>query len=220
MTHRIITLALIALLLIPASAVAQPAPPRVLILGDSLSGGAHASNPAATYAARVAVALDATDRTLVQPRVNLEGAEVGWGAHGHRGWDIVVVEVGINDSLSPTLDVATWSARYRHLVASVRAAGASVVCVTPFDIGEPAIDLAARAALVRAACAEGGGRVADVWAATAGRADLRATPGAATFYGGGRVNDPYHPTDAGHALIAETILAALRARVYLPGVSR
>jgi hypothetical protein len=132
---------------------------------------------------------------------------------------VVVLEIGINDSLAPTIpDGAVWAARYAALASSISASGARLVCATPFDIGEPGIDLAARAALVRASCA--GGAVADVWAATAGRADLRAAPGDATFYAGGVARDRYHPTDAGHALIATLIVAAIPRRAYLPALTR
>jgi acyl-CoA thioesterase-1 len=196
------------LLLLPLLAL-TPAPRRVLILGDSLARGAYASNPAAAYAGRVAVALGAVETTLVPAGGRLESAEAAWGAYGEQGWDLVVLEVGINDTLAPTLDDQAWGARYAALVAAARASGAAVVCVTPFDTGHA---LEARAARIRENCP--GGSVADVYAATRGRAELRAPIGTPGPYA--EATDAYHPGDAGHALMAEVILRAAPRPVWLP----
>jgi lysophospholipase L1-like esterase len=211
-------LAILALLLVAWPA--QAAGPRVLILGDSLARGAYASQPGAAYAARVAAALGASETTVVRGDVvRLESAQAAWRVAGAQGWDIVVLEIGINDTLTPTIADADWATQYALLAGAI-ASGARLVCVTPFDVGGRAAQLATRAELIRQSCA--GGSIADVWAATAGRAELRAAPGAATFYNnqGQGVADTLHPNDAGHAEIAAVILAALRHPIYLPALTR
>lgn len=180
-----------------------PAAPRLLILGDSLARGAYASNPAASYAGRVAVALGATESTLVPAGGRLETAERDWAAYGGQGWDLVILEVGINDSLAPTMGEQEWLVRY----AALSAAFPRPLCVTPFDTGHE--ELEARAALIRGA----GFPVADVYAATRGRSDLRAPLYAPSFYA--QATDAWHPNDAGHRVIAGVILGT---RVGLPVV--
>jgi hypothetical protein len=213
-------LALILALLLAALPV-QAGAPRVLVLGDSLARGAYASQPGATYAARVAAALAAVETTQVRGDVvRLESARDAWAAVGGQGWDLVVLEVGINDALYPTIaDDAEWAAQYALLAGAV-SSGARLICATPFDVGTADAVMAARAGQIRAACT--GGTVADLWAATHGRGDLRAAPGTPSFYNhaGGVVSDTLHPNDAGHAVIAGVILAALNHPVYLPAVTQ
>lgn len=186
--------------------------PRVLILGDSTARGAYAANPASAYAGRLAVALHAVETTLVPAGGRLETAEAAWAAYGPAGWDVVVLAVGINDAIAPSLPPDAWADRYRALAGRVAAGGATVVCATPFDTGHA--ELAPVAARIAASCP--GGAVADVYAATQGRAELRAPAGAPTFFG--VATDSYHPNDTGHARIAAIILAALRPAVYLPAL--
>jgi lysophospholipase L1-like esterase len=200
--------AILSLLLLAAL---SPAPPRVVVIGDSLARGAFATGPQATYAARVAQGLGAPN-LLVQPVRDLPEAEAAWGRASVQAWDVVVLEIGINDTISGAV-TAEWIADYRALVASM--ASARVVCVTPFDIGEPSLsaDLAARAAAIRSTP---GCLIADAHAATLGRPDLRAPVGALTLHNGGVATDDIHPNNAGHALIADTILGAARPRLSLP----
>jgi hypothetical protein len=192
--------------------MALPAPAhaaRVFILGDSTARGAYAGGPAASYAARVAVALGAADSTLVPAGGRLETAEQAWADYGG-AWDVAILAVGINDTVTPTMSDREWAARYYALVSSMRASGARVVCATPFDTGH---GLEARAAIIRATP---GAIIADVYAATLGRPELRAKIGAPTFYG--LAADDWHPNNNGHAIIAATILSALRYTVSLPAV--
>jgi lysophospholipase L1-like esterase len=205
--RRVIAALLLSALVLAGSARAA-VPPRILVIGDSLASGAHATGPQAAYAALVANALDAP-ALLVQPAGDLTAAEQAWARAEGGVWDVVIIEIGINDTAAGPLTDA-WSERYARLIASIRVdrEGGRVVCVTPFDIGVPdlADDLAARAGAIRATP---GCQVADVYAATAGRADLRAPVGALTFYGSGVAGDAMHSNNDGHALIADLILETI-----------
>jgi acyl-CoA thioesterase-1 len=205
---------LVGRLLLTAIEATTPDSPRVLFIGDSLSRGAYATNHAATYVGRVVAALGTAERALVQSVRDLPGAEAAWARAGGQGWDLVVLEIGINDTIDGAL-IDDWRQRYAALVATM--APARAICVTPFDIGVErlAADLAARAAAIRSTP---GCTVADVHAATLGRAELRASEGDLTMHDTGVAADDLHPNDAGHALVAEIILAALRPSLYLPSL--
>lgn len=204
------------------AAISPTQKPRMLILGDSLARGAYASNPAATYAARLSAVLDSIDQTIVRGDVRrLESAEEGWQAEATGDWDIVILEIGINDTLYPTItDDMAWAQRYAELAKRISQSGARLICVTPFDVDIQQSAMMARAEMIRVSCA--GGRIADVWASSQGHSELRAVPGSPTWYNhnDGVANDSLHPNDSGHALIARVILDALTDHTYLPMVQR
>lgn len=210
-----ITRLALAVLLIGSLAGLAPtstSPPRLLIIGDSLARGAYATQPGATFAARLSLALGATDSTLVYTVGQLDDAEAAWVDARDQPWDLIVLEVGINDTINHPYTEA-WAARYAALVASMTPG--RVVCVTPFDIGVDYLagDLSARADAIRATP---GCKIADAYSASLNRAELRAPEGAITFYGTGWTTDAMHPNNDGHALIASLILDALRTRIYIP----
>jgi lysophospholipase L1-like esterase len=212
---RFVPLIVLGVLLAGGLALAEPPPQRVLVLGDSLANGAFATSVEARYTSLLAT----SERVVtVVPVRDLPMAWFGWLQQSGHSWNVVVIEIGINDTLTGPADAA-WIAEYASFTRAIAATGARVVCATPFDIGLPAFaeDLAARAAAIRQACA---GTVADLYAMSLGRAELRARVGDPTFYNGiaTTATDDIHPNNAGHVAIAALLDRTMRLwhRAWMP----
>jgi hypothetical protein len=143
-------------------------------------------------------------------------AEARWADWGWPS-DIIVVELGLNDAMpvTPTIAEVDWPDRYGALLDSLAASGATVVATTMFYGISPAHPR--YAALLRyndaihTEAAARGIAVADVWAATRDCASIcrshadQMSPFPPHFRG-----DDFHPSDVGHARIAQTIRSVLR----------
>ncbi|HEY7982776.1 MAG TPA: SGNH/GDSL hydrolase family protein [Ktedonobacterales bacterium] len=183
---------------------APPRPPRVDFLGDSLTWGLAATTPAQSFAALV------TD--------GVKGARTGYdGEFGNTaqlgaqdlhekpaptGIDIFVIEWGTNDVQPPDV----YQANYRFIVQTLRAANPSarIVCLRPWQDPNNGYQPAYWHAIQ-----------AECGASPAVAVDLAPLyldmslhgPGGSDTYRGPR--DWFHPNDAGHAAVAQAILAAL-----------
>ena len=162
--------------------------PAVVFLGDSVTAGWGASAAAAAFPA------------LVDPSAPVDG-EPGApsGVFVGRSWraGTAIVELGINDWVLG-VSVATYRANMERVLASVSAD--LVVVVVPYAIGGTRAGAwdAYADALVAVATADPRARIVDLRAAFGPpSADLLAP-------------DLIHPNDAGHALIARLVGAALR----------
>lgn len=175
--------------------------PRLLFIGDSLTGGWFASSPSASYAERVTAALggvrlDAGNRygwTLAHSASLMVGAPPPAA-------DVVVIELGTNDDSATAAQV---SAIYGWTLATIRRASpaARLVCLGPWR----GADYAAIDEVERVACIGAGGRFVDLAPLFADGA-LHGPAGRATYHGPG---DEFHPNDAGHAAIAAAVEAAV-----------
>ena len=181
-------------------------PLRVLFIGDSLMGGSFASDESLTYRALVTAGLSAGGPV----EVDTVGGP-GWSAAEATEdlsevtgpFDLVFVEVGANDSVA--LTAARFGTDYAALLDGVRALApdATLVCDGVWNGPELATALDRE---LRPVCAEHGGVVVPLSRLYVDET-LRGPEGS-TVPGGG-VRDQFHPNDAGHAAIAEAMLAVL-----------
>jgi acyl-CoA thioesterase I len=197
---------------IPSRAAAVPVerpadrPLRVLFIGDSLMWGSFASDESLTYRALIVAAL--REGGPVEPVVVGGPGESAAEATEHLGAvtgpiDLVFVEIGANDSVAITPE--EFAADYEALLDRVRslAPEAGLVCDGVWNGRELASGLDRE---LRPVCAAHGGFVVPLSLLYADET-LRGPEGSAVP--GGGVRDQFHPNDAGHAAIAEAMLAVL-----------
>jgi lysophospholipase L1-like esterase len=214
--HRRLSLVLIVLLFVAASACGQQKPVaaptlrpttlRVVFIGDSLTVGLYASTIDHTYASLLAVRWKAT----LLDRVGIAGVHADGlldaVEHMEPGATDAVVEVGTNDFVNTV--PSDFNEAYRALIAAVhrREAHARIVCLgiwrsaiehTPWGDGPETYD-----ALIEAACP---GPFVSL-GALANDPSLRGPAKQPTFRG---PSDSFHPNDRGHDAIATTIDAAV-----------
>lgn len=192
-----------------------PARPRLLVIGDSLTAGLAASSERATFKALLALSLDADLGSVRTTRLeDAEGVSLAWQP------DIIILEIGLNDVISPTLAEEEWRTRYGAVLDRLQATGATVVAATPFRgvyrAHEKFGALERYAGYIREEAGARGVRVADLWGIECVPACLSQKGDASPFpplYTG----DNFHPNDEGHRRIAGVILRALRPHsLYLP----
>ena len=198
---------------------------EVLVVGDSLSVGEHASARDRGCAALV-------HRTLGDDPSGARscGIQAISGARVRDFLDrrlpparrLVVVELGSNDWLG-YVPLGRWRptpldrflAEYERLLARLTAAGAVPVCLGvwgPSDRGaeprggrdEQAVSVAAYDAAIAAACSRRGGTFVDL-SPVYDTPGSRGPAGRPTPWG---VSDATHPNDEGHRMIADLMLAA------------
>jgi acyl-CoA thioesterase-1 len=193
------------------AATSTPAPTHILFVGDSLTVGFAATTAAQSYA-EIVVA------TLHGVRIN-DSAQYGISALGvaqnfaitlpPSGSDDIVVELGTNDGESP----ADFSTAYGQLLADLRQLNptAHFVCVSPWQdptSGNQSVNWAS----IQSACRQQHGSAVDIYPFFLNNS-FHGPSGATTFLTGTRgfpdVRDSFHPNDAGHAAIAQAVLAAL-----------
>jgi acyl-CoA thioesterase I len=189
--------------------VERPAdrPLRVLFIGDSLMWGSFASDESLTYRALIVAAL--REDGPVEPVVVGGPGESAAEATEHLGEvtgpiDLVFVEIGANDSVSITPE--EFAADYEALLDRVRrlAPEAGLVCDGVWNGRELASGLDRE---LRPVCAAHEGFVVPLSGLYVDET-LRGPEGSAVP--GGGVRDQFHPNDAGHAAIAEAMLAVLQ----------
>ena len=182
-------------------------PLRVLFVGDSLMYGSFASDESLTYRARIVDAL----------RVGgpIEAVQVGGPGQSAAGatrllqkrsgpFDLVFVELGANDSVAIT--PAQFAADYTALLDAIRtmAPGAGLVCDGVWNGPKFALPLDRE---LRPVCAAHGGVVVPLTRLYVDET-LRGPEG--SVVPGGGVRDQFHPNDAGHEAIAQSMLGVLR----------
>lgn len=197
---------------------------RVLVLGDSLTNGAYASDD--THAFRYLLAQKLGADLAGGGYYNLPTAADAYLAYLPWRADLIVLEVGINDAYgygpNPLTSESAWQVAYGDLLYRMKAGGATVVAVTPFaSFGPTAAHyavLARYAGYIRQQAKAHGVVLADVWAASATCGDCISQPGDVSAIAPGFTGDGFHPNNKGHALIAKTILDALTPPMltYLP----
>lgn len=185
---------------------------HVTFIGASVTRGWFASRTAAAFPERTADTLAGRGRDVrwtveAEPGAPVDTAEQ-WSFP--RRQDIVVVHVVTDDFLHGT-PLPEYQARYRHLLGEVRAASphAQLLCLGDWSrIG--AVDRAGHSsyaydAIVHDACAAYQGtyvplnQLYDV-------PGVRGPPGRPTPFG---ISDAFHPNDAGHSLISQTVIDGL-----------
>lgn len=181
-----------------------PAPqPRLIVLGDSIGVGLGASAPDRSYAALLAarLALPLDNRAI--SGTTIDGQPIPTDL---QPGDVVVWLTGYNDMRHGN-DPAVYGATLRTAVAAMVDQGATVYLagclpLDRYNIYAPDWDRGS-AALVAAYTAQ----IASVPGARFVRVayDVRNVDA-----------DMVHPNDAGHAQIANSFLAAMRRRVYVP----
>lgn len=197
----------------------------MLVVGDSLSVGEHASDLDRGYTACLTRAL--RGRPSDAPTAGIEAIS---GARLREFVErplpparrLVVVEIGTNDWLGyvprglwrPT-PPEQFGADYARLLDRVMAGGAALVCLGiwgPADARAEADGAAAGAGLaayddaISAACRTWGGAFAAL-SAVYDRPGTRGPTGRRTPWG---ISDATHPNDEGHRMIADLVVAAYR----------
>lgn len=210
---------LIILLLTTCQPAQSAARPRLLVMGDSLTVGLFATSEQNGFKHHLASLLSADLGSCYGPQL----AQVVTCWETYQAWqpDIVVIEVGLNDVSSPQSTDSAWTAVYADLVADIQATGATVVITTMFHgVASSHPNYATYEHYnghIASIANESGAILADVWAATRDCADCISQPGAPSPFAPYWEGDNFHPSDAGHLLIAETIYQSLQQKqTYLP----
>lgn len=133
-----------------------------------------------------------------------------------------MIEIGLNDVSNPQQTDTEWRSTYAALVAQIQATGARVVLTTMFHgVSSSHPNYATyelyNQHIVTVATNRGAG-LADVWGATEGCSDCISQAESSSPFSPYWRGDNFHPSDAGHELIAETIFAAMPRTVYLPTI--
>ena len=194
---------------------------HIYYLGDSITFGRSATTYAHSYRALVAAYLAQNPRVHVTIE-NQPDDLTRYSATWHSGWklvdaltaeaatppqaatNLIVVEIGTNDSGSST-PIAAFTSGYAQLITSLVAAapGAEVVCLTSWDTP---VHAAAYDAVIQADCPAG--RTVDLSALYA-QAALHGPVGTKESWLGTYTTDSFHPNDKGHSAIAAEIEAWL-----------
>lgn len=200
----------------PAQSAARP---RLLVMGDSLTVGLFATSEQNGFKHHLADLLSADLGSCYGPQL----AQVVDCWERYQAWqpDIVVIEVGLNDVSSPQSADSDWTAVYADLVEDIQATGAMVVITTMFHgVASSHPNYATYEHYnghITSIANERHAILADVWAATRDCADCISQPGTPSPFAPYWEGDSFHPSDAGHLLIAETIYQLLQQRqTYLP----
>lgn len=207
----------------PARSAARP---RLLVLGDSLTVGLFATSEQDGFKHILANELGADLGSCYGPQ--LQQVITCWGTYQQWQPDIVVIEVGLNDVSSPQSTDSAWTAVYADLVANIQATGAAVVLTTMFHgVATSHPNYATYEhynAHIANIASNSGAILADVWTATKGCADCISQPGTPSPFAPYWEGDNFHPSDTGHARIAQTIYEALSKEqafaIFVPAVMR
>jgi acyl-CoA thioesterase I len=191
-------------------AAVDTAPLRVLFIGASVTQGWFASTKERTYTALVAKGLAGGRRVrvrmLARPGITAEQA-ADWDLNVPS--DVVVVQIATND-FAKDVPVDRYSAAYAELLDRLRTASpkAELICMGAWSdptqknrLGAEVIDYDLAA---RTQCEAAHGHYVDISAAYLDMHN-HGPAGRPTYQGPG---DIFHPNDAGHAELAELVLAA------------
>lgn len=213
----------IALILFVVSSVAikSGSRPRLLVMGDSLTVGLFATSEQNGFKHILAEQLNADLGSCYGP--GLIQIIACWQQYENWHPDIVVIEIGLNDVSNPQQTDTEWRSTYAALVAQIQATGARVVLTTMFHgVGQSHPNYATYELYnqhIATVAANRGAVVADVWETTRGCAGCISQQGTPSPFAPYWQGDNFHPSDAGHELIAQTIYEAMQHYAYLPAVS-
>lgn len=194
--------------------------PRLLVMGDSLTVGLFATSEQNGFKHLLASELDADLGSCYGPGlIQIIGC---W--QNYQTWqpDIVVIEIGLNDVSNPQQTNTEWRSTYAALVAQIQATGADVVLTTMFHGVSASHPNYATYELynqhIATVAANRGTVLADVWQVTEDCLECISQPGIPSPFAPYWAGDNFHPSDAGHELIAQTIYQAMQNYTYLPSI--
>ncbi|MHA7194103.1 SGNH/GDSL hydrolase family protein [Paenarthrobacter nitroguajacolicus] len=173
---------------------------RVLFTGDSLTGGFFATSKAKAFPALVQEAVgevEVTQAAMAHQTLTTVSRVTDVPAD----LDLAVVELGTNDVSVPT-PIKDFETQYTELLGKIQKTSpkAAIVCVSTWAAGGQAYD-----DVISKACQSVAGRYVSVADANKNPAN-HGPAGVETEVG---VSDTFHPNDAGHRAIADSILKAL-----------
>jgi lysophospholipase L1-like esterase len=200
-----------------------PPPPTLMVLGDSIVVGLHASEKPRRFAELAAQRLGMELKDFAASGRNLPGIEQQWRDYMASGNviapQIIVIAVGINDASGfggNAYPEAEWPQRYREFIAQLRAdmPNSRIILATPFAMRLPASEsqvLFRYVTMVRQIAIAEGLPLADFYAVTRFCActSRSSDPSAFSPFTG----DGIHPNDLGHALMAEILVAAINRKL-------
>lgn len=201
-------------------ATAQADTARLLVMGDSLTGGLYASDDAHMFARLLADDFGAELATCRGTYVhNLLDCELD-------GFDYIVIEIGLNDVSNwnnGSLPENEWIETYEELVQNAQMAGATVIVATMFHAVPTALPTYEKYERynghIQEIAATTGATFADVWGATKNCQGCISQHWQPSAFPPGYAGDNFHPNDVGHALIAQTIYKATQTRhLFFPVV--
>jgi len=199
---------------------ATPVPP-VVFMGDSVTMGAFASTPERMFVWRVhrdlkSRGIDATSDAVwtLEPYDDLVNARRVAASHRK----LIILEIGVHWY---GFDSAGFREMYGSVLDCLNGSGARLVIGTiPWLNWQPGtemyVKMSAFSQIIREEGAKRDIEVADLWAATVGREDAISRPDQPCFVRPTCRGDDYHPSDTGHALIAEAYSKALDVALAKP----
>lgn len=184
------------------------ASPRVMFIGDSLLGGLYASQESATWSAHVISTLESElgIETVQAPRKDLPpGTPTSTSSFdlsripGDLG--LAVVELGTNDA-GDSVPLDIFAKQYSLILDRIRSTSPNsyLLCLSPW---QPSADYTT---IIVSACTE---RPRTSYVDISKFFDapgMRGPAGQTTPFG---ISDDFHPNDAGHRAIADTVNQAL-----------
>jgi hypothetical protein len=193
----------------------------VVFMGDSVTMGAFASTPENMFVWHVrrdleSRGVDARNDTVwtLEPYDDLVNAQRV--AESHR--KLIVLEIGVHWS---AFEPGEFREVYGSLLDCLSGSGARLVIGTiPWLNWQPGSKMYTKMSdlsrIIREEGAKRGIAVADLWAATVGREGAISRPDQRCFIQPTCRGDNYHPSDTGHALIAEAYSKALDVALAAP----
>ncbi len=182
-------------------------PLRLLMTGDSLTGGFFASTKDRGFSKLVQAGLENHGPVEASGGSRAGGtlSTVDSITAVPAGLDLAIVELGTNDVGTKT-PPETFAAQYSGLLTKVRAGspGVAIMCISVWQAAGTIADTYNR--LIREKCDAAGGQYVDINSAYSSGAN-RGPVGVETWTG---VSDEFHPNDRGHQAIADLILERVR----------
>jgi lysophospholipase L1-like esterase len=187
----------------PADAAYRGKP--YVALGDSISAGRYATTPDRVFPALIAQQLGMS-LTLAAK----SGAKAAWALPQLASIDqmhpaLVTIELGTND-VGFNTPLADFSSQYEAIVAALSVPGTRVICIGSW------LPSAVMDGVIADSCQRHGGTFVSL-AGFYGDNSLHAADGQAVYLGRA---DWFHPGDAGHAAIAQAVMASLGAAPTTP----
>lgn len=211
---------------VPGGTVPRATQPRtetkVLVIGDSLTSGLYATKEQNTFVSIVAqrsgYSMARRNASVLRNAIPLWSEVKTWKP------DIVILEVGINDANGRQWST-NWKGDYLALVRDMQASGAEVILCTTFWVNiqpdSPIYPIHQSINQdIRAIANETGAGLADLWSATVNCKECISSPSILSYFAPHYHGDSFHPSDIGHAKIADTITGVMfPIKTFLPLVS-
>lgn len=216
-----VTGALAGVLLVISLRPASTLPPAtsILFVGDSLTLGIAAVDPAHDYEQllldrlRQDQPLDWAQTVIEHPYGLVDNAELRAAPYLSEHPQLILVEVGTHDVQAPPAQQALFAARYAHLLNHLAESGARIIVATLPWLGYPPgghdyADALRFNQIIQADAAARHYPVVDLWQPTVGDYAILSTPEDPTFEPPYR-GDFFHPDDLGHRILANAFWPVL-----------